>query len=74
MLSMPPQPRIRKERALIEELEAGVPQLPPVVDPELGDEVPRRRRVVVFQPQKKIRAWNLKCVGRVEGFSMCAAV
>ena len=57
----PAQPRIRKERALIEELEAGVPQLPPVVDPELGDEVPRRRRVVVFQPQKKIRAWNLKC-------------
>jgi len=58
---IPLQPRIRKERALIEELEAGVPQLPPVVDPELGDEMPRRRRVVVFQPQKKIRAWNLKC-------------
>ena len=38
-----------------------MPLLPPVVDPELGD-APRARRVVLFQPQKKIRAWNLKCV------------
>ena len=57
---MPPQPRIRKERALTEQLAEEVPALPPIVDPELGDE-PRRRRVTLFLPQKKIRAWSLKC-------------
>ena len=44
----------------MEELEALVPDLPAIIDPELGDQL-RRRRVVVFQPQKRIRAWNLKC-------------
>lgn len=56
------QVRERKEKQVMEELNMMVPSLKPLVDPATGAEM--KRTVELWLPEKKIRAWNARCVPR----------